>query len=252
MTRSASTLAALALAALPLAEGRAQQQEMPVPWSVGERAEYDVKFGPLKVGSGSMEVAGREVVRGEPVWHTIFRIKGGTFFYKVDDRMESWFTRDDLSSLRYVQDINEGRRDRTRNYEIMPERRVYTENDGAEQATVANPLDDGSFLYFIRTVPLEVGETYQYDRYFKPDRNPVQIKVLRKERVTVPAGTFDAIVVQPIIKARGVFSENGRAEVWLSDDARRIMLQMKSQLSFGSLNLYLKSYRPPTATTSEP
>ena len=73
------------------------------------------------------------------------------------------------------------------------------------------------------------------------------IKVLRKERIEVPAGQFDAIVVQPVIKTSGIFSENGHAEIWLSDDENRIMLQMKSGLSFGSLNLYLKSYRPAQA-----
>jgi hypothetical protein len=249
MTRSILTFAIAAISAAPALEAGAQG-EMQVPWGVGERTEYDVKFGPIKVGSGSMEVAGREMLRGEPVWHTVFRIKGGTFFYKVDDRMESWFTRDDLSTLRYIQDINEGRRDRTRNYEIFPDRSVYVENEGAEQPSVSNPLDDGSFIYFIRTTPMEVGQTYEYQRYFKPDRNPVRVQVLRKERVTVPAGTFDAIVVRPIIKARGIFSENGQAELWFSDDERRIMLQMKSKLSFGSLNLYLKSYRPPTTATS--
>ena len=66
----------------------------------------------------------------------------------------------------------------------------------------------------------------------------------------MPAGVFDAIVVQPVIKTKGIFSENGHAEVWLSDDPSRIMLQMKSKLSFGSLNLYLKSYRPPTVATA--
>ena len=106
------------------------------------------------------------------------------------------------------------------------------------------PLDDGSFLYFIRTIPLEIGKEYVFDRYFRPDRNPVRIQVLRREKITVPAGTFDAVVVRPIINARGVFSQNGRAEVWLSDDDKRLMLQMKSHLKFGSLNLYLKSYRP--------
>ena len=50
--------------------------------------------------------------------------------------------------------------------------------------------------------------------------------------------------MQPVIKTRGIFSENGHAEVWLSDDANRIMLQMKSGLSFGSINLYLTSFRP--------
>jgi len=218
---------------------------MPVPFAVGERLDYDVKFGPMHVGSGSMEVLGNENVRNRPTWHIMFRVKGGTFFYHVDDRFESWIETTTLSSLRHKQDINEGRRDRERVFEIFPDRPSYIEDDKPEKPSVDQPLDDGSFLYFIRTVPLEVGKTYQFDRYFRPDRNPVKITVLRKERIKVPAGEFDAVVIRPSIKSKGIFSENGQAEVWLSDDDRHIMLQMKSKLSFGSLNLYLKSYRPP-------
>ena len=226
-------------------------QQVPVPFSVGERLEYDVKFGVLKVGSGRMEVVGTETVRGREAWHTAFTVKGGTFFYKVNDRLESWIDMENFASLRHVQDLQEGRRDRERRYEIFPDRMVYTENEGPEQPTARDPLDDGSFLYFIRTVPLSVGQTYDFPRYFKPDRNPVRVRVLRKESVKVPAGRFDAIVIQPIIKSKGIFSENGRAEIWLSDDDRRIMLQMKSNLSFGTLNLYLKSYTEGTATAAK-
>ena len=92
---------------------------------------------------------------------------------------------------------------------------------------------------------LEVGRTYEFQWYFKPDRNPVTIRVLRRERITVPAGTFDAIVIQPIIKAKGVFSEAGHAELWLSDDEHHMILQMKSQLSIGSLDLYLTTGQRP-------
>jgi len=220
---------------------------------VGERLSYDVRFGPVKVGSGSMEVMGIENVRGRPAWHTQFTVRGGTFFYKVNDVFRSWIDVETLSSLRYVQDQQEGGRERERRYEIYPERGVYVEQErNQEHPTVSQPLDDGSFLYFIRTIPLQVGQTYVFDRYFKPDRNPVKIQVLRRDRVTVPAGTFDAIVVRPIIRTRGIFSENGRAEVWLSDDSSHIMLQMKSQLSFGSLNLYLRSHRRAPATAAAP
>ncbi|HET9452793.1 MAG TPA: DUF3108 domain-containing protein, partial [Gemmatimonadaceae bacterium] len=96
-----------------------------------------------------------------------------------------------------------------------------------------------SFLYWMRTIPLEVGETYTFDRYFRPDRNPVRIHVLRRERIRVPAGEFNAIVVQPTIRTRGIFSEGGHAEIWFADDSTRRILQMKSRLAFGSLNLYL-------------
>jgi hypothetical protein len=56
------------------------------------------------------------------------------------------------------------------------------------------------------------------------------------------------VVIRPIIKSRGIFSEGGRAELWISDDDRRIMVQLKSQLKIGSLNLYLKSYTPGTGS----
>jgi hypothetical protein len=215
-----------------------------VPFGVGERLEYDVKFGFLRVGSGSMEVAGIDSVRGLPTWHTVFHVSGGTVFYRVNDRLESWIDVQSMASLRHRQELSEGRRERERHFEIYPERGVFEELGKGESPTVPEPLDDGSFLYFVRTIPLEVGETYEFNRYFRPDRNPVKIRVLRKERIGVPAGEFDAIVLQPIIKTKGIFSEGGRAEIWLSDDANRIMLQMKSKLSFGSLNLYLRSYRP--------
>ena len=88
-----------------------------------------------------------------------------------------------------------------------------------------------------------MGKTYSFDRYFKPDRNPVTVTVVRRERIKVPAGTFEAIVLHPTIKAKGVFGEGGKAEIWLADDSSRIMLQMKSKLKIGSLNLYLKQIR---------
>ena len=226
---------------------------MPVPFGVGERLEYDVRFGKLKVGSGTMEVVGITHVRDRETWHTVFTVRGGTLFYKVNDRYESWIDTRTGNSLRYRQDQHEGSRDVERNFEFFPDRAVYTENNEPEQASVNNPLDDASFIYFLRTIPLNVGETYSFERYFRPDRNPVTIRVLRRERIRVPAGEFDAIVLQPIIKSRGLFGENGHAEVWLSDDENHIMLQLKSGLKIGSLNLYLKSYHPaPGRTNAQP
>ena len=215
----------------------------PLPYSPGERLAYDVKFGSVDVGDAVMEVLGLENVRGRQAHHIRFNVKGGTFVYKVNDRYESWIDTLRLVSLRHWQQIDEGSYERQRRYEIMPEIGTYKENEKPEQPTVAEPLDDGSFFYFLRTIPLEVGKTYTFDRYFRPDRNPVTVTVIRRERIKVPAGSFDAIVLHPTIKAKGVFGEGGKAEIWLADDSSKIMLQMKSRLKIGSLNLYLKSIR---------
>jgi hypothetical protein len=220
-----------------------------VPFGPGEKSTFEVRFGAVKVGDGSLEVLGVEDLRGREAYHTAFAVQGGTFFYRVNDTYQSWIDTRTLNSLLFIRQIEEGTRERAQTFEIMPERKSYierTRQKTTQKETVADPLDEGAFLYFVRTIPLVVGQTYDFHRYFIPNRNPVRVHVLRKERVTVPAGTFNAIVVQPVIKTRGIFSEKGRAEVWLSDDSSRMLLQVKSKLSFGSLNLYLKSYTPPT------
>jgi len=218
---------------------------MIVPFDTGERLTYDVRFGGIKVGTGRMEVVGTQDVRGREAWHTRFTVKGGIPFYKVNDRMESWIDTRTFESLRFVQDLEEGTRDAERTYEIYPERAVYSENGKTDAVpSVSEPLDDAAFMYFVRTIPLEVGKTYEFNRYFRPDRNPVQIRVLRRETVEVPAGKYRTIVIQPVIKSKGIFSEKGHAEMYLTDDSRRLLVQMKTDLSIGSLSLYLRGYAP--------
>ena len=224
-----------------------EPSRMVVPFDTGERLTFDVRFGGIKVGTGRMEVVGTQDVRGREAWHTRFTVKGGIPFYKVNDRIESWIDTRTFESLRFVQDLEEGSRDKERYYEIYPEQSTYSEKGEVEHApSVADPLDDAAFMYFVRTIPLEVGKTYEFNRYFRPDRNPVQIRVLRRETVQVPAGKYRTIVIQPVIKSKGIFSEKGHAEMWLTDDSRRLLVQMKSDLSIGSLNLYLRGYVPGT------
>jgi hypothetical protein len=245
MTAMKVLLAPLLLTAAVAATPATTRQAEGVPFAPGERLVFDVRFGPVRVGAGSMEVRELVNVRGRTAYHTRFTVRGGTFFYKVNDVIQSWMDTTNLASLRFASDLEEGSRIREKRYEIYPDRRVYVEttaSDTSAQPSVAQPLDDASFLYFIRTVPLRVGENLEFNRYFRPDRNPVRIRVVRRERVTVPAGTFDAVVLRPSIKTKGIFAENGQAEVWISDDERRLVLQLKSRLSFGSLNLYLRSF----------
>ena len=238
---------ALATAVTTLVQ-QGQQPTPPVPYGVGERFTYDVKLGPFKAGRGSMEVTGLDTLRGRTVWRTVFRVKGGILGYKADNTMESWIDTVTKFSLRFTQDFEQTGKDRKKVYEIFPERSVYQEPNKPEQPSVPDPLDDASFIYFIRTVPLEIGRTYSFDRYFRPNKNPVRIKVLRRETVKVPAGTYQTIVVQPIIKSQGIFSENSKAEIWFSEDANRIMVQLKADLPVGSLNLYLTSATPPAVS----
>jgi hypothetical protein len=211
------------------------------PFAIGERLTYAVRVGPIGRGTAVAELRKLDTLRGRAVYHSVFSMAGSLLFFKVNDTYESWFDPMTLVSLRYRQKIDQGAYERDRTYEIFPERGVYAENGKPETATVERPLDDGAFIYFMRTMQMEVGKTYTFNRYFKPDRNPVRVTVVRRERIRVPAGEFDAFVLQPKIKAKGIFAENANAEVWIQDDDARMMLQMRTRLPFGTATFQLKS-----------
>jgi hypothetical protein len=223
----------------------------PVPWKVGEYLEYSVKWGVLHAGSGRMQVTALDTVRGRDVWHLDFNVTGGTLFIRVDDTFESWMDVATLNSLRFVQDLSELGGHVVRRYEIFPDRQVFSKNGQDEQRSVAGPLDDASFFFFVRTIPLEIDSTYVLPRYFDPKGNPVTIRVLRRDTIQVEAGRFATIVVQPSIKTGGLFSD-GHAELWLSDDNRRILVQMKARLAVGTLNLYLRKMRNTQSVSAAP
>lgn len=232
----------------PKPEAKSLPRLAEVPFGPGERATYKVRVGLLGgVGEGSMEVAGVESVRGIPTYNLRLHIKGGVPFYRVDTRFESWLDVSELVSHRFEQDQNEGKYKRHRTFEFFPAERRWerVETDEKGELPTDIPLDDVSFLYFVRTLPLEVGQTYTFPRYFREGGNPVVLKVLRKEKVTVPVGTFETIVVQPIIKTSGLFGDGGKAEVYFTDDDQRILVQLKSRVPIlRSLNLVLDSYSP--------
>ncbi|MGH7624148.1 MAG: DUF3108 domain-containing protein [Gemmatimonadaceae bacterium] len=217
-----------------------------VPFGVGEQLDYVVAVGGARVGTGRMAIVDTANVQGHSTYHAMFTVKGGFLMFKVDDALESWFDKSTLSSRRFIQTINEVNYHTKRYYDIYPERSLMQQKGDTMKASVSDPLDDASFLYFVRTVPLEVGQTYTYQRYFRPDKNPVIVKVLRRETVTVPAGTFNTVVIQPIIKSGGLFAEGGEAQMWLTDDSRRMMVQFKAKIPvLKTLDLYLTSFRPP-------
>lgn len=218
----------------------------PVPFGPGELLTYKVMLGIFTVGESSMQIPAIETTRGVSTYRVEWRIEGGIPFYKVDTHFQSWIDIERLVSLRFIQDQHEGSHTRFRDYRFFPEQGRWKRADNGEEGTLATPLplDDLSFIYFARSLDLEVGKSYRFERYFKDSGNPVVLNVLRRDERTVPAGTFRTIVVQPIIRTKGLFSEGGKAELHLSDDPRRLLVYLKTELPGISLTLHLKSIRP--------
>jgi len=212
------------------------------PFGVGERFEYTAKLGMLSLGAASMHVVGIDTVRGEPTFVFRFRLDGGSLVFKISSVLESWTTVDGFRSLRFRNDNKENDKIRLKEYDIFPDSGFYRQRGLAEpQPTPSQPLDDAAFLYYVRANPLEVGHVYRLDKYFRMDKNPLVIRVLKREKMDLPDGTaVDCFVLNPVIGETGMFADRAEARVWVTDDVRRIPVQIRTKYPFGTVTLRLE------------
>ena len=220
----------------------------PRPFTAMEHAEYDVRYGPIHAGNGTLSVLGIDTVRGRDAYHFRQTIGGGVnlllYRYTLRDTMESWVDTATFTSLRFTQQQWQRGKLRSKHYEIFPERETFRDGSLPEQSSVSNPLDDLSLFFFARTLPLTVGSTIDIPRHFKPASNPVVLRVVGRETIEAAGRQWNTIVVQPIIKTTTMFAD-GDGRVWLSDDSSRVIVQINAKApAIGSITMKLKSYSP--------
>ncbi len=242
-----------ALLALALLQGSAPEPAAAsYPWAIGETLTYTAKLGMLSLGAGTLEVAGLDTIRGAESFRFRFRLQGRAIVYSLDDVLESYVGTRDLVSRRFVQDFVENDKPSHRLYEIFPDSGFFREQGKPEtKPSPPDPLDDAAFFYFVRVTPLEVGKTYTYHRYFRKEKNPVSIEVTKREKMELPDGReVECLVLHPVIDTKGMFSKRSDTRIWLTDDARRLPVQIRSKFPFGTITLRLKEMVLPPATAA--
>ena len=176
--------------------------------------------------------------------HFVLTARSNSFvdpFYKVRDRIESFTDAGMTRSLHYIKKQREGSTDK----DI-----VVTFDWDEKTARYSNygefidpiPLQPGTFdplgaLFYTR---LAIGA--DIDEVSRPvtdgKKNVIgRARVVKKERITVPAGTFDTYKLEPVMKdVGGVFkkSKNAKLHVWVTTDSRRMVVKVKSKVIVGS------------------
>jgi len=215
-------------------------------FALGETATYSVAIGRFKIGEARLSVHGPETISGQEVVRTSLTVEGGPPFFRVEIYMSSWIDPVHLRSVRFERRVREGRKRYADRYDLDQ----FVPSDAEEGGPMpADAIDEIAFFYLVRTLPLESGATYSLDNYFKTDSNPIVVRVLGRERIRVPAGHFETIVVEPIIPELGVFQAKKKP---LTDDERRLIVKMRSSAPVGPVALNLTHYEEGGAPPDEP
>ena len=213
------------------------------PFNIGEKLNYSLHFNFIKMGRGYLLVEEDDIVNGIPAHHVTFSAKTSKFadrIFKVRDKVDIWLDQDDLTALKVLKKIREG--DYNKNF--------YTVIDYDKSIAITNndtiPLDGRvrdpySLLFYLRTIPLEVGQILDFTTFDRKKTTSFQVLVAGKEEITTPAGTYNCKIIKPFREGKSLLKNSGDMMIWFSDDEHCIPIQIQIKLKFGSMLLQLLS-----------
>ncbi len=213
----------------------------------GEKLTFDVKYGFVTAGIAEMAVPKIKKLAGRDVYHVTFRVNSLSAFdpfFKVRDRYETFIDTEGLFPWRFEQHIREGgyKRDFSA---FFDQRRGFAKTSEGTYEIPENVNDIVSAFYLTRTfnfTDMEPGDSFHLENFYKDKVYPLDVVYKGKERITVEAGTFDCIIVEPLVVEGGLFKNEGSIIIWLSDDELKIPVKVKSKVLIGSIDAELTGY----------
>ncbi len=211
-----------------------------LPFSAGEELFFRLRWGVFVGGEGSLKVE-----QEKNAWHFIATGKSTPFLdniYRVRLRIDA---RTDLGMTcfsSYEERTQENKKDKSKSIFFDPQTGTVRRIDPKKTRTLHTDLksifDPLSLFYSFRTQELSVGAVL---RTTITDGKKIvhgTAKVIKQEKITVPAGTFNCWRIEPDIKdVGGVFkkSKNARMWLWVSADKHKIPLRIRTKIALGSI-----------------
>lgn len=218
----------------------------PTPFQSPEKFIYDLTWTGIKAGTASLEL--REQGDMLKILSSAQSAPWVSVFYTVDDRVESTLLRKLPKTVfqpsHYRIKIREGRhrRDKEIIFDSQNTKATYIDRLKSERKDfhiVPDAIDPLSGFYYLRSLKLTPGAPVYITIFDSKKVWNVEVQVLRREKITIPAGRFNALVVKPLMKSEGIFYGKGEIVIWLTDDEKHIPVKMQTKVAIGSVTATL-------------
>ena len=219
----------------------------------GEWLRFDMSYsGFLKAGTAVLELKEKKL-NDKKVLHAVGKGKTTgviSWFFKVDDRYESYFGIDKVEPYLFKRKIDEGGHKKNRHITFNHENNTaYVQDFRKKKDTlisVNSPQDLISTFYFLRSQNirnLKKGEEIKLDMFFDNKSYPFKLRFLGYETLKTKFGKVKTLKFKPLVQAGRVFKAQESVIIWISADDNKIPVKMKASLAVGSLRAELDAYK---------
>jgi len=211
-----------------------------IPFNIGEKLIYDVSFAGIKAGKAFLEVLDDNNNSNEI--HIRFTAKTSFPFssiYSIDDQIDTWLDRKDLYSKKIIKNINQG--NYSKDSETIIDNKKFISITNKDTTKIPGYVyDPYSLFYVLRTKPLIIGETIRINTFGGKKISPIQIITKSEEVINTIYGSFNCLAVKPFRKGSTLLKNKGDMMIWFSNDKKKIPVQIKIKLQYGSMLLKIK------------
>ena len=217
-----------------------------LPFGPGELLEFSIDYGIINAGGATMSIQEIRRIAGRTCFDINTEARSNSVFskvYKVWDRSQTFLDTQELVPLRYEKHQREGTYKKDLLIKFDRVKNFASYENGDQVAIHPHAQDELSAFYYLRAVPLEVGREVYVDTHTNRKNYPLKVLVHRRETVTVPAGTFDCYVIEPVMREGGIFTAKGKLTVWITADDRRMPVLLRTKIVVGSISASLVKFR---------
>lgn len=213
----------------------------------GEKLIFNLDYGFVTAGVAIMQIPKIKRISGREAYHITFEVNSVPSFdwiYKVRDRYETYLDVEGLFPWRFEQHIREG--GYTRDFAAFFDQRKNKAKTSEGEYDVPEYVNDIiSTFYIVRTFDFsekKIGDKILMQNFYKDKVHDLNVKYRGKETIETPAGTFDCIIIEPLVKEGGLFKHDGDIIIWLTDDDAKMPVKVKTKIVIGHVIAVLSSY----------
>nr|WP_299170656.1 DUF3108 domain-containing protein [uncultured Allomuricauda sp.] len=223
-------------------------------FKAGEWLKFRIHYGFLNASYATLQLSS-DSIDSIPVYHVVGIGKTTGFasiFFKIDNRFESYFDKNDGKPYRFIRNTYEGgyTKDIEIDFDYNKKMALLTDNKNSKKIDIPvhNEVQDLlSAAYQLRNKynyqDLQKGESLDMDMLFDDDGIfKFQLKFLGKEIIRTKFGKVECLKFRPLVQSGRVFKEKESLTLWVSNDMNRIPVRIKADLAVGSLKADLEAY----------
>jgi hypothetical protein len=217
-----------------------------------ETLNYTIEWRLITAGRAQLDWSAARV-GNRPGWRTSLNLESTGLvskLFKVSDTYSSQL-RSDLCAVNSHINALEGRRHRETHIDFDAEagKANYVERDMLKNAVVATHEvsipecvhDMVGGLFKLRSMRLDPGQSAQVPMSDGKKSVMARVEAQQREEIVTPAGTFQTIRYEAFLFKDVLYRRDANLYVWLTDDARRLPVQIRVRMQFtvGTITLLL-------------